>query len=95
VVEWGGMKKYAAIILVVVLLLLPMLYVGSYLAVVVPQGYMNREFDTWGHAIEMDRYYRFVGWPETLFWPLEQFDRVIRPRFWGSAVSDPIENQAS
>lgn len=63
-----------------IVLLLPLMYVGSYLALVTPSG-------TWLHPFEpklmMRVDYRLgahrVAW---IFWPLEQLDRKMRPRAW-------------
>lgn len=83
------MKKHAAPIMATILLLLPMLYVGSYLALVVPGGYhykgapfvINRQ----RYSIESWETYRIKGqWVERIFWPLFQIDRRVRPGAWDS-----------
>lgn len=62
------MKKHAAPIITAVLLLLPILYVGSYLALVNPRP----DGANYG--------WRYSNVPVTVFfWPLEQIDRKIRP----------------
>jgi hypothetical protein len=80
------MKKHAAPIIAAILLLLPMLYVGSYLALVAP-----------GHAGLVpgpafpDEPQEFV-YPyhagcvvsSSMLWPLEQLDRKLRPWAWGT-----------
>jgi hypothetical protein len=67
-------QSRAPLIVAVVLLLLPVLYVGSYLALVVPCGIpINDPFGPRTH-------WRFgAAYAESLFWPLEQIDRKVRP----------------
>jgi hypothetical protein len=64
------MKKHAAPIIAAILLLLPVLYVGSYLAMVVPQADVNAPYR--------------IGGTNTAkcFWPLEMIDRRLRPKNW-------------
>jgi hypothetical protein len=81
------MKKEsrAPLIVATVLLLLPVLYVGSYLALVTPHARFpvrlnisstNLMADDWEH-------YRLPGKVcGCIFWPLEQIDRKVRPGFW-------------
>lgn len=64
-------QSRAPVIVAIVLLLLPVMYVGSYLAMVVPAG-LNDPFEFPGG--------QFCA---TAFWPLEQFDRKLRPEHWG------------
>jgi hypothetical protein len=62
------------------------LYLGSYLLLmnhrVVSVGY----FDGAGALVSQrfrDPEYRYGGeWAETIFWPLEWFDRYVRPEYW-------------
>ncbi len=63
-------KRTSGLSVAVVLMLLPvLLYVGSYLALVVPYG----DF----------AFYRFGGRTSArLFWPLEQIDRKVRVEAW-------------
>ncbi|WP_254507837.1 hypothetical protein [Anatilimnocola floriformis] len=83
-------ESRAPLIVAIVLLLLPVVYVGSYLALVVPSGrsvvrpnYVDQQTLepswTWSN-------YRF-GYPKTdrFFWPLEFLDRRVRPETWGDA----------
>lgn len=81
-------QSRAPLIVAIVLLLLPVMYVGSYLALVVPRGTRAR------YPINDPRQpgVRSVGYPthyrrghhlsERLFWPLEQIDRKVRPGAW-------------
>lgn len=77
------MTNRAPLFLAIVLLLLPVLYVGSYLALVVPEGI---------HIVCMSgkpSVRSFIGhyWADqriagVVFWPLEQIDRKVRPSAW-------------
>jgi hypothetical protein len=87
------MKKHAAPIIAAILLLLPVLYLGSYLALVVPKGitvFPPREGELQGGStsrIGHTYYYRFkIGWGERVFWPLQQLHRTIRPDDWGDIL---------
>lgn len=61
------MRKHAAPIIAAILLLLPVLYVGSYLALVKPPSLS----------------YRIEGaWVSSFFWPPALIDRKLRPRVW-------------
>jgi len=79
-------RRSAAPIIAAVLLLLPVLYVGSYLALVRPPGVfavrVNKGIMT-GSYFECYR----CGGEVTgrVFWPLEQIDRRVRPGAWNSA----------
>lgn len=66
----------APLITAIVLLLLPVLYVGSYLALVKPPGKpgLLGRFDQY-HVEEPN----FLS---VLFWPLEQMDYRLRPKTW-------------
>ncbi|QDU25967.1 hypothetical protein ETAA8_10390 [Anatilimnocola aggregata] len=71
--------RSAAPIFAAVLLLLA-LYVGSYLALVVPRGRMN---STSRHDCHIYHYrVNSVKLAPRLFWPLEQADRKLRPDSW-------------
>lgn len=81
----------------IALLLLPVLYVGSYLALVVPDG-IERErivqapVFPHGYLHEYsERYlahYRVSGdWPSALYYPLENMDRRLRS--WPESVEAP------
>ncbi|QDU26346.1 hypothetical protein ETAA8_14240 [Anatilimnocola aggregata] len=70
------MTNRAPLIVAIVLLLVPVLYVGSYFALVVPRGIH-------GYKAIFEEHYR---WQNKLcsrvFWPLEQIDRKLRPESW-------------
>jgi hypothetical protein len=82
------MRKHAAPLIAAILLLIPVLYAGSYAALVVPhRGCVV--VDGWAcgdeGCVPMTRVtsYRVAGrFPERLFWPLEQIDRKLRPGAW-------------
>jgi hypothetical protein len=61
-------KRSLAPLIVAVSLLLPMLYVGSYFAMVVPGAAMP--------------YVGGNETAQKVFWPLEQIDRLLRPTKW-------------
>jgi hypothetical protein len=76
------MKKHVAPFIAGVLLLLPVLYVGSYLALVVPEGIECGVSTPAG----LDYGWKHYRWgdarAERVFWPLEQIDRRVRPGAW-------------
>jgi hypothetical protein len=61
----------APLLLAILLLVLPVLYVGSYLALVVPDGSLPSDY-RWGGETA-----------EKIFWPLMRIDRKVRPAEWG------------
>jgi hypothetical protein len=81
-------KRSSLPVIVALFLLLPVLYVGSYLALVKPgqYGWININH---GERVYV-RGYRYFGHPESemtklapvVFWPLEQIDRRLRPDEW-------------
>jgi hypothetical protein len=85
----AALKQRATPILaaVAILLLLVLLYVGSYLAIVKPNGRvvqsMYRESD--GELVLGNWYYQYrfgQDWAAQFYWPLEQIDRRVRPGVW-------------
>ncbi|WP_425617886.1 hypothetical protein NA78x_001576 [Anatilimnocola sp. NA78] len=76
------MTNRAPLIVAIVLLLLPVLYVGSYLALVLKPSMHKRE--TFLSDLFPGHFrYRFGGRIATkVFWPLEQIDRKVRPEAW-------------
>jgi hypothetical protein len=73
----------APLIIAIVLLVLPVLYVGSYLALVTPNGrvvfYVVGPNTSRGELV----HYRWGDDdPSRFFWPLEQIDRKLRPSVW-------------
>jgi hypothetical protein len=75
-------QSRAPLIIAIVLLLLPVLYVGSYLALVVPGGDIGTENATGYYYIRGGQYRVDGERIERLFWPLEQIDRKLRPGAW-------------
>ena len=88
-------ESRAPLIVAIVLLLLPVLYVGSYLALVLPGNIVVDPggsihltlLDTNGLGVPVfgrRENYRFAdSLCSVLFWPLEQIDRKVRPAAWG------------
>jgi hypothetical protein len=72
-------KRHAAPIIAAILLLLPVLYVGSYFAQVMPWGTIDPP-NSRGEYIK--RHYRYSQRLALLYWPLEQIDRKVRPGAW-------------
>jgi hypothetical protein len=71
----------APLLTAIILLLLPVLYVGSYCALVKP---WNTGFDPYRFPVDQNEvHYRWGGrWAGVAFWPLEQIDRKFRPDAW-------------
>jgi len=69
-------KRSPAPLIAVLLLILPLLYVGSYLALVRPGITLT-------YSVREPPHYRWGGRAaEFVFWPLEKLDRKVRPRIW-------------
>jgi hypothetical protein len=71
-------------LVVALLLILPLiLYVGSYLALVVPEGFIVQK-QAGGFTFHVSLHYRWGGESTAprVFWPLEQLDRTLRPGRW-------------
>jgi hypothetical protein len=84
------------LIIAIVLLALPMLYVGGYLALVLPQGVVVSidHFDEDGRINSQpiwSHYRLWRGVAPRIFWPLEQFDRKLRPDAWSTWSDGPLE----
>lgn len=76
--EWGNMIQSRALLIVVIVLLLPVLYVGSYLALVVP-------FQTggaYGFSYPIVEGTDSHIWLSKFYYPLERIDLAIRPDSW-------------
>ena len=74
-------QSVVPLIIAIVLLVLPVLYVGSYLALVTPRGTFVEDWDRFGGVRSFS--YRYGGdRTATIFWPLEQIDRKLRPKAW-------------
>jgi hypothetical protein len=90
-------RSTAAPIIAALLLLLPVLYVGSYLALVEPpqsissERILQRMFESSGGQISNYRAFQSVS--TKLFWPLEQIDRKVRPRAW--EIAEPTGTDLS
>jgi hypothetical protein len=81
-------RTIAGPIIAALLLIIPVLYVGSYFALVVPSGinvFPPDDGMPGGSTSRIGRtyYYRFeITWGERFFWPLHQLHRKIRPDDW-------------
>lgn len=85
-------KSHAPLIVSIVLLVLPMLYVGSYLALVVPGSVLVPVTGRIGKSGFLVRWYRYGGdWADRAFWPLEQMDRKARPTAWKEVEILPLD----
>jgi hypothetical protein len=81
------MKKPRSIapIIGAILLLLPVLYVGSYLALVTPESRIvihRTKLPDGSTEVTSDIESYRVGGVAWIFWPLEQIDRRVRPGAW-------------
>ena len=74
--RWCTMKNQKAPILAAVILLLPILYIGSYFAIVLPNPLEKALADVSGT-------YRFGGqFAEAFYWPVQRVDQELRPHTW-------------
>jgi hypothetical protein len=72
-------RSSAPLIIANGLLILPLLYVGSYFALIDPPGVWIKH----GNCLSEIRCYRIGGENAKIcFWPLEQIDRKVRPAVW-------------
>ena len=84
-------ESRAPLIVAIVLLLLPVPYVGSYLALVKPAAIGMLRGDARDVYLS---FYRFEGrWLGRIFWPLEQIDRKVRPGAWNPLSLLPNPNR--
>jgi hypothetical protein len=75
--------RSSAPIIAAVLLLLPVLYAGSYLALVTPGRQQFVDFGPPIGEVPSPADYRVAANScHRLFWPLEQIDRRVRPGVW-------------
>ncbi|WP_254512970.1 hypothetical protein [Anatilimnocola floriformis] len=91
-------ESRAPLIVAIVLLVLPVLYAGSYLALVLPgsvcvmpDGTETRYGEVSNRDVLLDllkyKTYRVGGkWAESFFWPIENADRRLRPGAWEPPV---------
>jgi len=71
----------APLIVAILFLLVPLLYVGSYLALVDPSG----KFHSVGNVLIWSHYRVGGKFVQGVYWPLEQIDRKVRPKAWHPA----------
>ncbi len=90
-------ESRAPLIVAIVLLLLPVLYVGSYFALVVRKPHFIPNPDgNWICSLDgyptisgqVDHYRIFANHCSTLYWPLEEFDRKLWPDAWEVRMPD-------
>ncbi|QDU27628.1 hypothetical protein ETAA8_27160 [Anatilimnocola aggregata] len=73
----------APIFVALAMILIPIVYVGSYLAIVDPNP---SGVPCWGTG---SGHYGYRGiWVDRAFWPLEQIDRKVRPGAWNPPETD-------
>lgn len=81
------MKKNVGPFIAVIVLALPLLYVASYLVLVVPGGVFIADvaspysYDNFGSGY-LKSYRTANTFCERFYWPLEQADRKLRPNAW-------------
>jgi hypothetical protein len=77
-------RSRIVVVVIALLVVLPALYIGSYLALVIPSGALRPTGTPGEYAVE---YYRAGGaLSATIFWPAEQLDRKIRKQRWEENV---------
>jgi hypothetical protein len=83
-------ESRAPLIVALVLLLLPVLYLGSYLALVVPSGIVIGTIKVDYEPQLVISHYRTGGdIGATIFYPLEQIDRKLRWKAWEQHFNTP------
>ena len=91
-------RSLAPAVVVAFLLLLPLLYIGSYLVLVVPKGRLVPVVSQMGEqTVSGFAVYRYrVGghWLANAYLPLERIDRKLRPEIWDSGPNFEIELSA-
>jgi hypothetical protein len=78
-------RSFAPVAVAIVLLLLPILYVGTYFAVVSPRP-LGVTVPA-GTPATLTHYHVAPGYADWFFWPLEQIDRKVRPGAWDFGVT--------
>jgi hypothetical protein len=74
-------------IIAAALLIFPVLYVGSYLALVDPSTPALPVMTFTSNGFSRDHYPRVGRWANRLYWPLERVDRNLRPETWAEWTS--------
>jgi hypothetical protein len=85
------MTNRAPLFAAILVLIAPLLYVGAYLSLVVPD---RDRVDCFGNDLGLPDFRTDHKLVWAFFWPLEQIDRKLRPREWmephaRSSVVDP------
>jgi hypothetical protein len=81
-------RPYAAWTAAALLLAVPVLYVGSYLALVRPAGFWQVS-KVLTNPPRLENYAFGGRIAEAFYWPLEQVDRNVRPDAWEGWSSYP------
>ena len=71
-------RTFAPLLIAILFLVLPLLYLGSYFALVVPRGIYCFEIPNARRV----HYRRYDSVAKVAYWPAEQIDRRVRPREW-------------
>jgi hypothetical protein len=69
-------------LIVAIALLLPVAYVGSYFALVIPRGRVISYNDGRWNIPVILHYRALPAQAAVLYWPLERIDRKLRPKTW-------------
>jgi hypothetical protein len=85
------MRTRPAPIIAAILLLLPVLYVGSYLALLKPPPSQSTPYNDL-LARRWSNYQAGGRFVEIVFWPLEHIDRRLRPQAWGQTDWDEADS---
>lgn len=76
------MTNRAPLLVAIVFLLLPLLYVGSYFALVLPGPAGVVTVPPHGWYLERHKYRAGGSVADVIFWPVEQVDKALRPDVW-------------
>ena len=81
----------APLIIAIAVLILPLLYVGSYVALVKPRAAFESTMVQPGMRTVRFTHYRIgKGHVDWFFWPLEHIDRKMRPAAWGKSPAGGV-----
>lgn len=81
----------APLFIAIAVLVLPLLYVGSYVALVTPRARFESTIAQPGmRTVRLTHYRIGRGRVDWFFWPLEQIDRSVRPGAWGKSPAGGV-----
>ena len=84
-------SRVPLVVAILALLLVPVLYVGSYFALLIPTHLIFSPSPGPARML-VTAHYRYGGQStERLYWPLEQIDRRARPGMWSEDVLVHLE----